>query len=113
MRVLVTGGAGYIGSHAVRELARAGHDIAILDDLSTGFETLARGHKLVVADMGDAAAVGPVLRDADAVMHFAAHAWVGEATAHPRKYFENNVQSGLRFQHAVLDAGVRNFIFSS
>lgn len=113
MRVLVTGGAGYIGSHAVRELARAGHDALILDDLSTGFAQLARGHHLVKADMGDAAAVAPLLRGVDAVMHFAAFAWVGEATTHPCKYFENNVLKGLRFLHAVLDAGVRHFIFSS
>jgi UDP-glucose-4-epimerase GalE len=113
MRVLVTGGAGYIGSHAVRELARAGHEVVILDNLSTGFERLSRGFRLVVADMGDTAAVAPVLRDVDAVMHFAAHAYVGEGAKQPRKYFENNVQSGLRFLHAMLDAGIRTLIFSS
>jgi UDP-glucose-4-epimerase GalE len=113
MRVLVTGGAGYIGSHAARALARRGHKVLIYDNLSTGHRILADGFDLVVGDIGDAKTVAAALRDIDAVLHFAAHAYVGESVQNPRKYFENNVQSALAFLNAVVDAGVRHFVFSS
>jgi UDP-glucose 4-epimerase len=113
MRVLVTGGAGYIGSHAARELARNGHNVLIYDNLSTGHRFLADGFDLVEADLRDSAAAASALRGADAVMHFAAHAYVGESVENPRKYFENNVQSALSFLNVALDAGIKHFIFSS
>jgi UDP-glucose 4-epimerase len=113
MRVLVTGGAGYIGSHAARELARNGHSVLIYDNLSTGHRFLAHGFDLVEADLRDSAAAASALRGADAVMHFAAHAYVGESVENPRKYFENNVQSALSFLNVALDAGIKHFIFSS
>ncbi len=113
MRVLVTGGAGYIGSHAARALARHGHTVLVYDNLSTGRRILADGFDLVVGNIGDSKTVAPALRDIDAVLHFAAHAYVGESVQNPQKYFENNVQSGLAFLNAVVDAGVRHFVFSS
>ncbi len=113
MRVLVTGGAGYIGSHGARALARRGHDVAIYDNLSTGHRELAQGFELVEGHVGDAATLGRALRGADAVMHFAAHSLVGESVQHPRKYFENNVRDGLVLLNTCLEAGVHRFIFSS
>jgi len=113
MRVLVTGGAGYIGSHAIRELTRHGHSVVIYDNLCAGHRCLVDGFELVVADLRDSAAAAAALRGADAVMHFAAHAYVGESVQNPRKYFENNVQSALSFLNVALDAGIKYFIFSS
>jgi UDP-glucose-4-epimerase GalE len=113
MRVLVTGGAGYIGSHGARALARRGHDVVIYDNLSTGHRELAQGFELVEGQVGDASTLGRALRGADAVMHFAAHSLVGESVQNPRKYFENNVRDGLVLLDACLEAGVHRFIFSS
>jgi UDP-arabinose 4-epimerase len=111
--VLVIGGAGYIGSHACRALKRAGHEVIVFDNLSTGYEFLAAGYELLQGDVLDAAALGRVLPRADAVMHFAAHAYVGESGKNPRKYFRNNVEGGLSLLNAALDAGVKKIIFSS
>jgi UDP-glucose-4-epimerase GalE len=113
MRVLVTGGAGYIGSHAARALARRGHEVMLYDNLSTGHPRLAQGFPLVTGDTGDAARLVPLLAGMDAVMHFAALSQVGESVENPGKYFENNVRAGLALLGAVLQAKVRNFIFSS
>jgi len=113
MRVVVTGGAGYIGSHAARELARHGHSVLIYDNLSTGHRFLADGFELVEADLRDSAAAESALQGADAIMHFAAHSFVGESVQNPRKYFENNVRSALSFLNVALDAGIKYFIFSS
>jgi UDP-glucose-4-epimerase GalE len=111
--VLVIGGAGYIGSHAARALKRAGHEVIIFDNLSTGYERLAAGFELVKGDMLDGAALVRVLQRADAIMHFAAHAYVGESVTNPKKYFHNNVEGGLSLLNAALDAGVKRIIFSS
>lgn len=114
MRILITGGAGYVGSHAARVLARQGnHTVRLYDNLSTGHRALASGFELVVGDIGDSKAVAAALEDVQAVMHFAAHSYVGESVENPRKYFENNVRSGLNLLNAAVDCGVRNFIFSS
>ena len=113
MRVVVTGGAGYIGSHAVRELARRGHEVVIYDNLSTGYRSFAGGIELVEGDIGDRAQLRSVLLRAHAVMHFAAHCYVGESVENPRKYFHNNVECALNLLNAVIDAGVQNFVFSS
>ena len=113
MVVLVIGGAGYIGSHAARALKRAGHEVIIFDNLSTGYAILAAGFELVKGDMLDAAALARVLPRADAIMHFAAHAYVGESVTNPRKYFHNNVEGGLSLLNAAFDAGVKKIIFSS
>jgi UDP-glucose 4-epimerase len=115
-RVVVTGGAGYIGSHAVRALADAGHVVAVLDDLSAGHEqAVPEGVPLVRAQIHDRAAVATLLVDhrADAVMHFAAWLAVGESVQKPIDYYQNNVTGTLTVLEAMRDAGVRRFIFSS
>src|SRR5688572_2849821 len=115
-RVVVTGGAGYIGSHAVRALADAGHAVAVLDDLSAGHaQALPAGVPLVRARIHDRAAVTQLLADhrADAVMHFAAWLAVGESVQKPIEYYQNNVNGTLTVLEAMRDAGVRRFIFSS
>jgi len=111
--VLVIGGAGYIGSHAARALKRAGHEVIIFDNLCTGYEVLAAGFELIKDDMLDGAALARVLPRADAIMHFAAHAYVGESVTNPKKYFHNNVEGGLSLLNAALEAGVKKIIFSS
>jgi UDP-arabinose 4-epimerase len=111
--VLVIGGAGYIGSHTARALKRAGHEVIVFDNLSTGHESFAAGFELVKADVLDAAALARILPRIDAIMHFAAHAYVGESVANPRKYFRNNVEGGLALLNAALDTKVKKIIFSS
>jgi UDP-glucose-4-epimerase GalE len=113
MRVLVTGGSGYVGSHAVRELAEAGHEIVIFDNLSTGNRKLSEGFELIEGEISDCEKLAPVLDRVDAVMHFAASAYVGESVANPRKYFQNNVESALKLMDSVLASRVRRFVFSS
>lgn len=113
LAILVTGGAGYIGSHVARALRRSGYEIVIYDNLSTGFRRLARGFELVEGDIADETRLRPVLARVDAVMHFAAHAYVGESVENPRKYFQNNVLAGLSLLNSSLDAGIRRFVFSS
>src|SRR5881628_3510632 len=113
MRVLVTGGSGYVGSATARELANAGHHVVIYDNLSTGHRKLSSGFELVDGDIGDREKLSHCLARADAVMHFAASAYVGESVVHPRKYFRNNVESALAMMDAVLESDVRVFVFSS
>jgi UDP-glucose-4-epimerase GalE len=115
-RVVVTGGAGYIGSHAVRSLAEAGHAVAVLDDLSAGHvESLPPGVPHVRAAIHDREAVRQLLVEhrADAVMHFAAWLKVGESVEKPVDYYQNNVVGTLAVLAAMRDAGVKRFIFSS
>jgi UDP-glucose-4-epimerase GalE len=113
MTILVSGGAGYIGSHTVRALRRSGHQVVVYDNLSTGSRRLAEGFELVEGDLADESMLRPVLTRVDAVMHFAAHAYVGESVANPRKYFQNNVAGALTLLNSALDAGIRRFVFSS
>lgn len=113
MRILVTGGSGYVGSHAVRELAAAGHEAVIYDNLSTGCRKLSHGFELIEGDISDTEKVSSCLKGMDAVIHFAASAYVGESVQNPRKYFRNNVEAGLKLLDAVLASDVRNFVFSS
>lgn len=113
MRVLVTGGCGYVGSHAVRELVDGGHEVVLYDNLSTGHCCLSQGHELIEGDIADEKLLAMVLPRVDAVMHFAASAYVGESVESPRKYFRNNVESPLKLMDAVLASPVRLFIFSS
>jgi UDP-glucose 4-epimerase len=102
MRVLVTGGSGYVGSHAVRELDQAGHEVTIYDNLSTGNRKLSAGFELVEGDIADVERIAPLLGCVDAVMHFAGSAYVGESAHNPRKYFHNNVESALKLLDAIL-----------
>ena len=113
MAVLVVGGAGYIGSHTAHALRRKGYEAIIYDDLSTGHKVLADGFELIVGDLFDSAKLAKVLKRVDAVMHFAAYAYVGESVENPRKYFHNNVEGSLALLNAVVDSKVRKFIFSS
>ena len=113
MAVLVVGGAGYIGSHAARVLQRRGYDVIIYDNLSTGYKQLAEGFDLIVGDIADKAKVASALRRCDAVMFFAAHAYVGESVENPKKYFHNNVLSAISLLDSVMESRVRRFIFSS
>ena len=113
MTVLVTGGAGYIGSHTARALRRSGYEVVLYDNLSSGFRRLAQGFELVEGDIGDEARLRPVLARVGAVIHFAAHAYVGESVENPRKYFHNNVLGALSLLNSTMDAGIRRFVFSS
>jgi UDP-glucose-4-epimerase GalE len=115
-RVVVTGGAGYIGSHAVRALVDAGHAVAVLDDLSAGHaQSVPNGVPLIRAAIHDRDAVYNTLVDhrADAVMHFAAWLSVGESVRKPVEYYANNVTGTMTVLQAMRDAGVKRFIFSS
>jgi len=85
----------------------------VYDNLSTGYQRLAQGFELIIGDITDQAKLRPALARCDAVMHFAAHAYVGESVQNPRKYFRNNVEAALSLLNDALDAGVRRFVFSS
>jgi len=113
MRVLLTGGAGYIGSHVARELSRCGFAVRIYDNLSTGHRRFTNGFELVVGDIQDQAKVTAALEGCDVVMHFAADICVAESIENPRKYFHNNSMGSLTLLDATLDAGIRHFVFSS
>ena len=113
MAILVTGGAGYVGSHAARALRRAGYDVLIYDNLSTGFRRLAQGFELVEADIADESTLRRVFARVDAVLHFAAYAYVGESVENPRKYFRNNVLGALNLLNTAVESGIRRFVFSS
>jgi UDP-glucose-4-epimerase GalE len=113
MRILVTGAAGYIGSHAVWELLSRGHQVVAYDNLSRGHWRLAGRCDLVQGDLRDPERLKGALRGADAVMHFAGWIAVGESVEKPREYFENNVTAGLALLNAAQEAGIRRFVFSS
>jgi UDP-glucose 4-epimerase len=114
LRVLVTGGAGYIGSHAVRELREAGHEVTVLDDLSAGHRrAVPDGVPLVQGDLGDEGALGRALEGAEAVMHFAGLLSVGGSVREPAAYYQANVVKGLALLDAMHARGVRRLVFSS
>jgi len=113
--ILVTGGAGYIGSHVARQLVERGERIVVLDNLSTGFRDAVLGAPLVVGDVGDAALVDRVLaeHEVDTVMHFAAHTVVPESVRDPLKYYGNNTCATRNLLARCSVAGVKHFVFSS
>ncbi|HET6630853.1 MAG TPA: UDP-glucose 4-epimerase GalE [Woeseiaceae bacterium] len=113
--VLVTGGAGYIGSHVVRQLGEAGENVITLDNLCTGFREAVTSGELVVGDTGDAVLLEELFEahDIDTVMHFAAHTIVPESVAEPLKYYRNNTASSRTLLDAAVRHGVRNVVFSS
>jgi len=116
MNVLVVGGAGYIGSHCVRQLLAAGHRPVVLDNLVYGHRgAVAPGVTLHEADLGDEAAVARVLQSEriEVVMHFAAYCYVGESVKDPLKYYFNNLVGTLHLLRAMVAAGVKRFVFSS
>lgn len=115
-KILVTGGAGYIGSHTVRQLVQAGYDVVVIDNLYSGFRwAVDDAAEFVEADVGDHPLVCSLLRDRniDAVIHFAGHVVVPESVANPLKYYANNTVNSQRLIHACMDSDVANFIFSS
>jgi UDP-glucose 4-epimerase len=114
-KILVTGGAGYIGSHVVRQLGDAGESLVVLDDLSTGFRQAVLYGDLVVGNTGDAACLERLFadHDIDTVMHFAAHTIVPESVADPLKYYRNNTAASRTLLEHCLAAGVKHFVFSS
>jgi UDP-glucose-4-epimerase GalE len=114
VKVLVTGGAGYIGSHAVRELREAGHQVRVLDDLSAGHRAAVPPDvPLVVGDLGDPVALRAGLAGVDAVLHFAGLLSVGESVREPGRYYRTNVGKGLALLEAMEALGVGRMIFSS
>jgi len=115
MRIMVTGGAGYIGSHAVKALGKAGHEICVFDNLSTGHEWAVLSGKLVRGDLEDRSAIDQVLKDfrPEAVIHFAAYIQVEESVSAPLKYYRNNVANTLNLLEGMRAHGVGNFIYSS
>lgn len=116
MKILVTGGAGYIGSICVEEMLNRGHGIAVLDNLTEGHRAAVDPRATFYeADLADRVAVGLAVKEfaPDAVMHFAANALVGESMTNPSKYFRNNVSNGVNLLDAMVENGVKRFVFSS
>lgn len=113
--ILVTGGAGYIGSHVVRQLGEAGENIVVLDNLSTGFRSAVLCGELVVGETGDRDLVRRVIDDyaVDTILHFAAHTIVPESVELPLKYYGNNTCSSRNLLECALEANIRHFVFSS
>jgi len=115
MNILVTGGAGYIGSHMVKMLLDEGHRVTVLDNLSTGYRDAVIGGSFVEADTGDAVVLDQLFagEQFDAVMHFAAFIEVGESVLEPQKYYANNAARTMILLEAMARNGVNKFIFSS
>jgi len=113
--ILITGGAGYIGSHTVRQLGEAGENIVVLDNLSTGFESAVLYGEFIQGDTGNSVLVSKILKenDVDTVIHFAAHTIVPESVSNPLKYYWNNTCSTRNLLEQCQNHGVKNFIFSS
>ncbi len=115
MNVLLTGGAGYVGSHAARLLKQAGQQLWLYDNLSNGHRAATLGTQLIEGDLMDGARLAVAFRDhkIDAVMHFAALAYVGESVTDPAKYYQNNIVGTLTLLDAMRAAGVSSIVFSS
>lgn len=114
-RILVTGGAGYIGSHIVRDLVAEGHRVTVYDNLYSGHRWAVQDAELVEADLGDRARLESVLGKSgfDAVVHCAGHIWVGESVANPGKYYFNNASNAFRLFDLCAQYGIANVVFSS
>jgi UDP-arabinose 4-epimerase len=115
VKILVTGGAGYIGSHTCKALAAAGYEPVALDNLSTGHRCTVKWGPLVIADIADSARIARAIKEFDvqAVIHFAAHAYAGESIQQPQKYFDNNVTKTLALLDKLLEMNVSKVVFSS
>src|SRR5450432_634476 len=114
-KILVTGGAGYIGSHTVRLLLRQGHDVTVVDNLSKGYRHNVPPERLHEMDLADTKALAQLLAETEceAVIHFAAFIAVGESMREPARYFTNNVAGSLSLLDAMVRAGVKHIVFSS
>lgn len=115
MKILVAGGAGYIGSHTVKELIQEGFDVVIFDNFSTGKKELILGGEVVIGDLMDKKSIKKVFnsKNIGAVLHFASLIQVGESYLNPQKYYAHNLISSLNLLETMLESGVKNFIFSS
>ena len=115
MKILIVGGAGYIGSHMVKLLATAGHEVVTLDNLSYGYRDAVKYGEFVQGDLGDDKILDSIFHDGsiDAVMHFAGFIQVGESMTKPSMYYQNNVSNTLILLDAMLRHQIKNFIFSS
>jgi len=115
MKVLVVGGAGYIGSHMVKMLAKAGHDVVTLDNLSNGYRDAVKYGEFVEGDIADSLLLDQLFKKYafDGVMHFASYIQVGESVEKPSMYYRNNVCNTQTLLDAMLEHGIRSFIFSS
>lgn len=115
MNILVTGGAGYIGSHACKALAANGFQPVVYDSLVRGHRSLVKWGDLIVGDLHDREALAKVFRqyEPQGVLHFAAYAYVGESVEHPQKYFHNNVGGSLQLLRVMLEHGIPPIVFSS
>ena len=115
MKILVAGGAGYIGSHTVNALLGEGFDVVIFDDFSTGKRDLVLGGTVIEGDLMDAAAVRKAFRshDVGAVLHFASLIQVGESYRDPQRYYRHNLGTSMNLLETMLEAGIKRFIFSS
>lgn len=115
MHILVTGGAGYIGSHAVRLFLERGHDVWIYDNLSCGHRSAVPADRLIVGDLNETHRIDQVMmeRRIDAVVHFAAFTYVGESVQQPAKYYQNNLVNTLNLMECMRRHKVERFIFSS
>jgi len=115
MKILVTGGAGYVGSHASRLLEQAGHEVWVYDNLSRGHRAAALPGRLIVGDLHDTQQLTQVLerKQIDAVLHFAAFIEVGESVSDPARYYQNNLVGSLSLLDAMRRAGVKQIVFSS
>lgn len=115
MRVLVCGGAGYIGSHTVKVLLREGYEAVVFDNFSSGREELLLGNEVIRADLDDKGSIRKALRSGEfgAVLHFASLIQVGESYLNPQRYYTHNLSTSLNLLEAALEAGVKTIIFSS
>ena len=115
MKILVVGGAGYIGSHMIKRFQNTDHQIDVLDNLSTGFKENSQNYKLHICDLSNKKQVHKILKENkyEMVMHFASSINVGESYDHPMKYYENNVINTLNLLECMIDLKILNFIFSS
>jgi UDP-glucose 4-epimerase len=115
MRILVTGGAGYIGSHAVKLFLAQGHDVSVYDNLSMGHRQAVPADRLFVGDLSEQARLDQVMveKRIEAIVHFAAWAAVGESVVNPAKYYQNNLVNTLNLMECARKNGVKRFVFSS
>jgi UDP-arabinose 4-epimerase len=113
--ILVTGGAGYVGSHAAKMLARAGFQPLVLDNFKRGHAQAVKWGPFVQGDLADDALIRRIIQEHDikAVLHFAAYAYVDESVRRPREYYQNNARNSLRLLDIMVDSGVRHIVFSS
>src|SRR5258708_5755757 len=115
MDILVTGGAGYIGGHTADAIEKSGHAAIIYDNLSAGHRWAVGSKTLIEADLAEKLSIQRAVEQyrIEAVIHFAAHAYVGESVADPRKYFQNNAVNTLNLLDVMLDLGVKYIVYSS